>query len=430
MASTPTSMSSNNELNRRELLNVAGGLGVSLLLPTMDSRAAEVRGAARPKSLITLWMGGGPSQLETWDPHPGSPVGGPTRAITTRIPGLKIADLYPRVAQQIDALSVIRSLVSQEGDHERGTYYVKTGYRPDPTLTHPAIGAIAAHELPNSALSIPAHISLGNAPWPARGGYLGDELDAFRIFEPGRNATNMKPRVSDLRQRRRLNNLDIVTRSFRNERKQQADQTLHEHTVQRAVTMMNSKQLAALDLELESPATVARYGDSRFGRGCLVARRLIETGVRAVEVTLRGFDTHANNFEGHAQQAQQLDPALASLIQDLRELKLLSSTVVLCVGEFGRTPQINKLEGRDHWPNGFSCLLGGGGLKSGIVIGRTDPDGQQRMPQDPIRISDLYATILTTLNIDYAQDQITPIGRPLAFSDGTPITRLLPDSKT
>jgi len=416
------------ELNRRELLRLAGGLGVSLLLPPMDARSASILGDARPKSLITLWMGGGPSQLETWDPHPGSLVGGPTQAIKTRTPGLHIADLYPRVAEQIDALSVIRSLVSQEGDHARGTYYVKTGYRPDPTLTHPSVSAIAAQELPNPDLKIPSHISLGNSRWPARGGYLGDQLDAFRIFEPGRNVRNMQPRVAQDRQQRRLSNLDIVTRSFRKGREQQADQTLHQHTVERALTMMQSKQLAALDLQQESPATLERYGDSRFGRGCLAARRLIQEGVRAVEVTLRGFDTHANNFEGHAQQAEQLDPALSSLIQDLREFKLLSSTVVLCVGEFGRTPKINKLDGRDHWPNGFSCLLGGGGLKNGIVIGSTDPSGQRQKPQDPIPIADLYATILKVLRIDYAQEQITPIGRPLAYSNGTPIKRLFADA--
>jgi len=416
------------ELNRREWLRLAAGLGVSVLLPALDARSASLRGERRPKSLITLWMSGGPSQLETWDPHPGSPVGGPTQAIKTRTPGLEIADLYPLVAEQIDALSVIRSLVSQEGDHERGTYYVKTGYRPDPTLTHPSVGAIAAQELPNPDLKIPPHISLGNSRWPARGGYLGDQLDAFRIFEPGRNVRNMRPRVSQARQQRRLSNLNIVTRGFRKGREQQADQTLHQHTIDRALAMMQSEQLAALDLEQESPATLKRYGDSRFGRGCLAARRLIQEGVRAVEVTLRGFDSHANNFEGHAQQAEQLDPALSSLIQDLREQELLSSTVVLCVGEFGRTPKINKLEGRDHWPNGFSCLLGGGGLRGGLVIGSTDPSGRQTKPQDPVPIADLYATILNVLRIDYAQEQITPIGRPLAYSSGTPIKQLFADT--
>ncbi|MDA0283053.1 MAG: DUF1501 domain-containing protein [Planctomycetota bacterium] len=412
------------EINRRSILQSVAGLGLSFLVPALDLKAAEERGSKREKSLIVLWMAGGPSQLETWDPHVGSTTGGETRAIDTRLKGLQIADLYPQVAEQIGHLNVIRSLMSKEGDHERGTYFVKTGYRPDPVFQHPAVSAILAHERPVDRLEIPSHVSLGGGQWPARGGYLGASFDAFRVFNPGRQITNMRPLVEDARQVQRLASLDVVSQAFSRGRQIQTENTLHQLTVERALTMMSSKQLKAFDLESESQMTRQAYGDSQFGRGCLVARRLIESGVRAVEVTLNGWDTHASNYGGHVTQAGILDPALATLTAELKERDLLDSTVVLCIGEFGRTPTVNPLGGRDHWPKWFSCLVGGGGLTSGQVIGATDPQGKKDA-DDPIEVKDLYATVMQTLGVDYSHEFITPIGRPIAFSDGTPIERLL-----
>lgn len=411
---------------RRDVLRLAAGLGLSFLLPALDLRAARERGPRRQKSLITLWMAGGPSQLETWDPHPGTRIGGGTRDMATPVSGLRIASLFPQMAEEIGALSVVRSLISKEGDHERGTYYLKTGHRPDPTVTHPALGAIAANELPDSHVEIPLHVSLGGGEWPARGGFLGAEYDAFRIFDPGRNVQNMRQPVDNERQRRRLENLEIASQAFCTSHPLAAARTLHRETIDRALTMMSSEQLRAFDLADEPAAARAAYGDTQFGRGCLVARRLVEEGVRAVEVTLDGFDTHANNFEGHRHNAAILDPAFASLIRDLKQRDLLDSTIVLCIGEFGRTPSINPLDGRDHWPTGFSCVVGGGGLRSGIVIGGTDPAGVASEPSDPIQVQDLFATILHVLGIDPEQFVDTPVGRPIRYSDGTPIARLLP----
>jgi uncharacterized protein (DUF1501 family) len=183
--------------------------------------------------------------------------------------------------------------------------------------------------------------------------------------------------------------------------------------------------LAAFDLDAESESVKALYGDSEFGRGCLVARRLIETGVRSVEVTLQGFDTHARNFALHTAQAKLLDPALAALVGDLADRDLLESTVVLVMGEFGRTPSINPLDGRDHWPHGFSGLLGGAGIAAGQVIGATDPEGIAKLPSDPVTIADLSATVLAALGIDFARELATPVGRPMKLSSGTPLDRLL-----
>lgn len=414
-----------SETSRRSFLQLASGLGVSFMLPGLQTDAAQQQGPKRATSLIVLWMSGGPSQLETWDPHPGTKFGGPAKAIETSFPGLKIAEYYPQVAEQMKHMSVIRSLISKEGDHERATAFVKTGYRPDPTTKYPAIGAIVAREKPVKDLEIPQYISLCGGQWPGRGGYFGDQYDAFRIFNPGNYVQNMRARVGDNRQKKRVDSLAVVSKAFSQGRRLQVERSLHDNTVERALKMMSSKQLSAFEMEEETDATQKKYGDSRFGRGCLIARRLVEVGVRSIEVTLDGFDSHTNNFEAHVNRAKDLDPAFAALIQDLKERDLFDSTIVLCIGEFGRTPKINPLDGRDHWPNGFSAVVAGGGIRPGVLIGETDPKGEKTEPVNPITIPQLYATILHQLNIDFKRELITPIGRPLALCDGTVIQELI-----
>ncbi|MBA3314760.1 MAG: DUF1501 domain-containing protein [Planctomycetota bacterium] len=411
--------------NRRSWMFSAAGAGLSFLLPPLTGRAAERRGPERSKSLLTIWLQGGPSQLETWDPHPGGPTGGPTQAIKTTIPGVKIADLYPRTAEAIHPLSVIRSLVSKEGDHERGTYHLRTGYRPDPSVRHPSIGSMLVHERPAKGLELPPHVALDGGQWPPRGGFLGDEYDAFRVGNPGGSIANATSSLSEDRQKRRLEGLNVLERGFAVGRPTAERKTLHRKATDDALALMTSDQLKAFEIEDEPADVKAAYGDDRFGKSCLVARRLIETGVRAVEVTLDGFDSHTNNFEVHRDKATILDPALAALLKDLESRDLLASTVVLVLGEFGRTPKINPFDGRDHWPNGFPCLLGGGGLASGRVIGATDPAGVKD-PERPVPVADLFATILAALDLDPTKELMSPIGRPLKLSEGLPVNELLP----
>lgn len=411
--------------SRRDFLRVAAsGMGLSFLVPGLELKAAERRGDERAKSFLTIWLGGGPSQLETWDPHPGKKIGGEVKAINTTIPGVQIADLFPQTAEQLHHMSLIRSLVSKEGDHERASYMLHTGYQPIAKVVHPSIGAIVMHERPNDAVEIPQFISLGDANFPPRGGFLGDRFDAYRILSPGQNGQNLSALVDQSRQDRRLQNLSAVSQAFMAGRKSKVEQTLHQHTIDAALRMMTSEQLKAFSVESEPKELRAAYGDNPFGKGCLVARRLLEVGVRSIEVALQGFDTHTKNHAGHVARAQTLDPALATLLKDLADRDLLQSTVVLVTGEFGRTPNINPLEGRDHWPNGFSCLIGGGGVPSGVVIGETDPQGESNKPKDPVTVADLYATVLQKLGIDYAKEVLTPIGRPMKFCEGQPIERL------
>jgi hypothetical protein len=323
------------------------------------------------------------------------------------------------------SVALIRSMVSKEGDHERGTYLMKTGYRPDPTVEHPSIGAICCHELPVGRTDIPRHISILTGRWPSRGGFLGGEYDAFQIDDPKGKLPDVISPVPAPRDSARVGDLEVVERAFARGRRDRIDATLHRETLARARVMMTSEQLKAFDVSQEPAGVLAEYGDTPFGRGCLAARRLIEVGVRCVEVTLSGWDTHVNNHEIHKARARELDPAFAALLRDLARRQQLDRTVVLCCGEFGRTPKVNPFGGRDHWPGGFSLAMAGGGLRGGVAIGQTDPEASQ----DPIRpttIEDVHATVLRALGLDPAKENTAPTtGRPIKLSGGQPIRELL-----
>lgn len=416
--------------DRRRFLQTAAFGGASWLtgLARVLARESETAPKGRaPKSVIFLYLAGGPSQLETFDPHPGRRIAGGTRAIDTAAPGVQLAAGLPRLAQQMDSLSLVRSLVSKEGDHERGAYLVRTGYRPLPTEVHPSLGAICCHALPADGTEIPRHISILPGAWPPRGGFLGAQYDAFKIGDPADRVPDVRPVVSGGRIDRRMADLAFTERVFARGREQAVRRTHHLATIHQARRMMDSDQLAAFDIDEEPRSLRQRYGDTPFGRGCLAARRLIEVGVRCVEVTLDGWDSHTNNHAAHAERTAILDPAFAALVADLKERGLWDQTIVLCGGEFGRTPQINRLDGRDHWPHGFSFAIGGGRLRGGQVVGATDPEGSKRVV-DPRRVADLHATVLTALDIDIEEEIVTPSGRPIRRSDGRAIGELLIDA--
>jgi hypothetical protein len=423
------------DLSRRTLLGLAGLAGVNWLTPVAELLAREAEekpGRELAQSVILLWLAGGPSQLETFDPHPGTLIGGETKAIPTAVRGIQLAEGLPRVAEQMESISLIRSLTTKEGDHERGTYLVKNGYSPDPTVVHPSIGAICCHELPEALSSglkteIPRHVSILPGQWPGRGGDLGDLYDAFKSYDPKDKVPDVASRVSKERFEQRLSDLKVVEQATASRAPRQVARTLHGDTVRRARIMMTSEQLKAFDVSQEPRSVRDAYGDTPFGRACLAARRLIEVGVRCVEVTLDGWDTHANNFELCRKLNATLDPAFAALIADLKRHDLLGGTVVLCGGEFGRTPKINPVGGRDHWPQGFSMALAGGGIRGGLALGETDPAGGQKKPSAPDaqKIEDVHATILRALGIDYSKEYISRAQRPIKFSKGQPIAALL-----
>lgn len=420
-----------DHFTRRTLLKTIGAAGLSAWLTpiaTMLARAEERAPRGKPaRSVIILWMAGAPSQLETFDPHPDSKISYGTKAIKTALPGVRVAENLGHVAEVMGDISLVRSMVSKEADHERAVYNMKTGYRPNPTVVHPSIGAVVCHELSDDGLDIPRHISILPDQWPARGGYLGAQFDAFQMQDPQGPVQDVTPLVASARMDQRMNDLSVVEKAFNRGRPANLDTTttLHQLTMARALKIMNSEQLAAFDVKQAPAAQRAAYGDTPFGRGCLAALRLIEAGVRCVEVTLDGWDTHVNNHELQANKVKVLDPAFAALIRDLKDRGLFDSTIVLCGGEFGRTPKLNPLDGRDHWPYGFSVALAGGGLRAGHVIGSTDPEGESKEPEQPVTVQDLHATIQHVLGIDHKKELITPVGRPLALSDGRVVRELL-----
>lgn len=412
-----------SRLHRRSFLTLTG---LSWLTPVGHLLARQAETSRRPaRSVIFLWLGGGPSQLETFDPHPNTAIAAGTKAVATAALGVQLAAGLPQLAERMDQIALIRSMVSKEGDHERGTYVMKTGYRPDPTVEHPAIGAICCHELPVAGTEIPRHVSILTGQWPSRGGFLGGEFDAFQVGDPSGELPDVASAVAVERDAARVRDLDVLENVFARGRRGRVAATLHRDVLGSARVMMESEQLKAFDVSKEPVRVREAYGDSPFGRGCLAARRLIEVGVRCVEVTLNGWDSHTNNHEICAGLNARLDPAFAALLKDLAERGLFEDTIVICGGEFGRTPKVNLVGGRDHWPVGFSLAIAGGGLRGGIAIGETDPEGKQP-PKRPIPIEDLHATVLEALGLDPARVNIAPAtGRPIQLSAGKPIRELL-----
>jgi len=413
--------------HRRHFLTAAGAVGLGWLTPLgiALARVAE-KEKAPAKSVIVLWMGGGPSQLETFDPKPRTNIAAGTTAINTAAKGVQLASGLEQLADQMQHIALVRSLWSKEGDHERGTATLKTGYRPDPTITHPSLGAIVCHAFRSAdgSVEIPRHISILPNEWPARGGMLGAEYDAFKMYDPADKVPDVTPHVASDRFEQRLDDLKVVEDAFAKGRRKRVAATGHADTMERARRLMSSEQLKAFDVAREPVSVRKEYGDTPFGRGCLAARRLLEVGVRCVEVTLSGWDSHANNHEITTRLKGTLDPAFAALVRDLAKRDTLKDTVILCVGEFGRTPQLNALAGRDHWPHSFSAALAGGDIRGGAVVGESDPNGGKE-PKDRVPVADLHATVMKALGIDWEAKLNRTGDRTVRRSEGKPIEGLL-----
>jgi len=386
------------------------------------------RGAPAPapkaRACILLWMNGGPSQMDTWDLKPGAPGAGRFKPIATRVPGLSICEHLPLLAERAQHLAVLRGMTSSEGNHQRAHYFVHTGYAPNPTLQHPSLGAYVSQELGAANPELPNFISIKGASVGA--GFLGVQNGPFIIQDPKRPPLNvtLPKMVDDTRFLRRRALLDALEGDFA--ARTRDDKISAKHKVRdQSIRLMQSPQLPAFDLSLEPATTLAAYGDSDFAKGCLLARRLVEAGVRFVEVVLDGWDTHVDNFGRTQALMATLDPALSALLDDLAARELLDSTLVLCMGEFGRTPALNGNEGRDHFPQAWSAVLAGGGIRGGQCLGATAPDGS-RVVERPTKVQDVLATAATLVGMDPAKTFDTPVGRPISLTDGgKPIAELL-----
>lgn len=376
----------------------------------------------RGKACILLWMQGGPSQFETFSPLEGHANGGETKAITTAVPGIRIADNYPETAKVMGDLAVIRSMTSKEGAHPRATFLMHTGNLPTASIKHPAFGAVAAEQLPNAALELPAFVRVGSfgngttSSAAATGGYLGTEFDPFMLPIAGKLPNNTTPRTDGDRFGRRIDLLERLEHSFAASEIPQevAD---HEKLYRKAQRMIQSTQMKAFDLDQEPTAAREAYGSGTFADGCLLARRLVETGVTFVEVSLSNWDTHADNFNTVRRLSGQTDRAIAQLIRDLKERGLLDTTLVAWMGEFGRTPKINPRGGRDHYPKAFNVAMAGAGIRGGQVIGKVDEAGSE-VADRPVTVSDMFQTMCKALGINPNKEHMTNIGRPFKIVDG------------
>ncbi len=399
------------------------------------SRADELRRNGR--ACILLWMTGGPSQLETFDPKPDHDNGGETRAIDTATPGLRIADNLPELAKISDRLAVVRSLTTKEGNHPRATYLLHTSYVPTATLRHPTLGSVVSHEIPHAGCELPAFVRVGAGRFgsAADGGFLGAKFNAFEVGggrggRPSGNAGTADVRPSNTaltssqdRYRRRLGLLGTLEAAGDLPALAPAADD-HAQLYAKASRMILSPQMEAFDLEQESAADREAYGTGEFAQGCLLARRLVESGVTFVEVGLGNWDTHQDNFAQSKQLCGQLDRPMAALIGDLKRRGMLDRTLVVCLGEFGRTPKINPRGGRDHFPRAFSAALAGCGIRGGQVVGRTTDSGED-VAERPISEKDLFQTLYQALEIDPQKEFMSPIGRPIKLVEGGAAVREL-----
>jgi uncharacterized protein (DUF1501 family) len=373
--------------------------------------------AAQAKACIFLYLEGGPSHIDTFDPKPGADTNGPFTAIDTKISGVQFSQHFPKLADVADRLAVIRSLTSKEGDHDRAATLVHTGYSPAGVLSYPALGSIVARESPANG-EAPPYVSFGATAGP---GYLGPEFGPYVIddvYNPAPNLT-LPEGFSEERMALRIRALEAFNQQFAR-RTRSARGGEFTRLSQRANRLRQSEAIRAYDFASEEADLWKAYGgeiNDGFARSCMMARKMVENGVRFVEVRLGGWDTHADNFNQVQALAAPLDAGLASLITDLDSRGLLSQTLVVCLGEFGRTPQINGDNGRDHWSDVFSCLVAGGGLAVGQAVGASDAQGAQ-VKDRPITIPDLHATLLTALGVDPARQYTTPEGRPIRLTNG------------
>lgn len=419
-------------LSRRELmkLTAAGVIGTSMSgwLGVLASHAAQApaQAPARRKNCILLWMDGGPSHKDTFDLKPGTAQGGPYRAIQTSVPGIQISEHFPQLARLMQHGTIIRSMSTGEGAHGRAKYYLHTGYKEGVGgLVYPSLGSIASKEIGNPNNPMPNFVSIGNRSYGS--GFLGARHQPLVVNDALRGVENLRPLVAQQQFNNRVGLLDEMEAGFHRTHGDGVGQA-HRTTYQRAVTLLQSREAQAFDLSREPSGSRSAYGNTPFGRGCLLARRLVETGVNFVEVTLGGWDTHQNNFERVRQLSGTVDPAISALVTDLRTRGLLNDTLVIWMGEFGRSPNINQRgaqPGRDHYPRAWSTVLLGGGLPHGRVVGRTDANGAV-VTERPVSTLDFMASMCRILGIDYTKMNNTPIGRPVRIVDrgGNPVPQL------
>ena len=401
-------------MNRRQFIDSAAKIFLGVTAVPHFSSAAPL--AATAKNVIYLYMNGGMTHLDTFDPKPGAATQGPTQAIHTNIDGIIISENFPKLAHLMDKVALIRSMNSTTGAHGQGQYLFHTSYKPRNTIKHPFLGSWVTKLNGKLNRRLPGSVGISTPSNLAGEGFFEPTHKPLIIGDPNQGLRYSKhPEAPKFNKRLKL--LEGVDEAFLTRYKNLNAVKSYAEMYNDAIALMTSADLAAFDLKKEDQATRDRYGSDRFGQGVLLARRLIDQNVRFVEVQYGGWDTHQNNFVNVPQKAAVVDQALSALIKDLDMRGKLDETLIVLATEFGRTPTINKNAGRDHYPKAFSCLLAGGGIKGGVTYGQTDPEGREVI-ENKVSIQDFNASIAYGMGLPHDKVVSAPNGRPFKFANG------------
>lgn len=413
-------------MNRRHFLShlvatSSMAIPVTNFTNTILANSADLK--KRHKSAILLWMSGGPSTIDLWDLKPGSPTGGPFKPINTNADGIQICEHLPMLSKNMDKLSIVRSMSTREADHTRGRYYMHTGYQPSTTIEYPSYGSVISHELISQSpeLEIPPFVSIGGSSIGP--GFLGMSYSPFVVDSNG-NIKDLNMGIDKSRLSQRLEMLAVIENKFINENRG-GSLIDHNEILNKTIKLMTSKQMESFKVSKEPTEIKERYGDNSFGKGCLMARRLVEQGVPFIEVDLGGWDNHANIFPTlQNQKLPEMDQAMSALIEDLNNSGRLKDTAIIWMGEFGRTPNINGNAGRDHWAKSWSVVVGGAGFKGGVIVGETNEQGKEVI-SEPYTSEDLMASVLSSLGISLETTFTSKSGRPMKIANSGKIIKNL-----
>src|SRR5688572_11449283 len=403
-------------------MSLGAGLAAGFGFPAALGQSAS---GAKAKACILLWMQGAQSQLDTWDLKPGTDTGGPFKAIKTTAPGVEICEHLPRTAKQMDKVSLVRTLHSRDPNHDTATYFLHTGYRQNPDLQYPHVGSVILEELGQGKTDLPGCIVLGGEP-PAGAAYLAADRGPA-IIDRLENPTADLVASTEYFAKGTLERRWRLLRGFEEDwNKKHPDSKIdaREKTYERAWKILSSADLKAFEVAKEPEMVRKSYGETPLGKAALLARRLVQTGVRFVEIQYGNWDTHSDNFGGHKRLMADIDGPVAALLDDLSKSGLLSETMVILMGEFGRTPKINVSQGRDHWSRCWSAVLAGGGIGAGRVIGKTDELGME-IAERPVSVGDLFATIYKCFGVNTDKKYMSPGARPMKILEEGEIVKEL-----
>ncbi len=387
-------------------LGIGSVMGMGSLVTSSSAIAEQLKSGH--KRILNVFLHGGVSQLETWDPKPNTDTGGPFRAIPTSVPGVHICELLPHTAKQMHRLSLIRGLDTKNSDHGRGVVEMTTGHKQTPGVDYPHLGAVAAKSLVPSNFPLPAHILVRSSPGQRnvesefhKAAYLGPKFASVAMYDGKPPPNTERPAELSGQADLRRNQMRMQMNDRFAGRRKTADTDAYHFSYDQARDLLEQRQV--FDITRESEADQRRYGISEFGKHCLLARRLIEYGVPYVQVNHADYDSHHENFDFHIEQLGEFDQPFACLVNDLAERGLLENTLICVMSEFGRTPKINKTYGRDHWGTAWSVAVGGAGIQPGAVIGKTNENGTA-VVERAVDHGHVFHTLLQAVGVDSTAD--------------------------